>query len=63
MEKIKAISLEEINYIKYAHLIDAACDTFVEVTTRIYNDTIPKNELEIITNVFRKLLIKKIIKK
>ena len=67
MEKIRAISLEQIEKMNKItaskEIIDAACETFVEVSTRIYNDTIPKNELDFLTNVFKKLLITKINEK
>jgi hypothetical protein len=64
MEKIKAISLEQItkmNKIEASKdIIDVACDTFVEISNKIYTD-IPKNDLDLLTDIFRKMLIKKII--
>ena len=64
MEKIKAISLEQITKrgkIEAAKdTIDAACDTFVEISSKIYID-IPKNDLDLLTDIFRKMLIKKIV--
>ena len=64
MEKIRAISLEQINKMNKIEAsketIDAAYDTFVEISNKIYTD-IPEDELNLIADVFRKMLIKKII--